>query len=111
MNQTIPSAAVYTGPIWYAPCSTPGTFYTVGLDAAAFCKCGQQIAGLYHCECPDHVHRARDCKHIRAVVSGVVKMARRKEAAPVPVQAVLRHECGLYAGDEQTCRACQAVAA
>ena len=111
MTITISQPAVYTGPIWYAPSSTSGKFYLVGLDATDFCKCGQRVPALYHCECPDHVHRARDCKHIRAVVAGAVKMARRKgERVVVPV-VVLPHECGLYADDEWDCRACQAVAA
>ena len=106
--QAITPTQSYTGPIWYAPSSTPSKFYIVGLDCAGLCKCGQQIAGLYHCECADHTYRARDCRHVRAVIAGAVKMARRKEAAAA---AGLRHECGLYADDELACRACLAVAA
>lgn len=105
-------APVYTGPIWYAPSSTPGKFYIVGVDAADFCKCGQRVAGVYHCECPDHVHRARDCKHIRAVVAGAVNPAKRKET-PVPAPVTVPASCpvcDLYEPSE-TCRCHQTVAA
>lgn len=45
------------------------------------CACGQKSYGLWHCSCPDHRYRARDCKHIRRVVEGQVAPARVKVAA------------------------------
>ncbi len=110
--QAITPTQSYTGPLWFAPSSTPNKFYIVGVDAGEFCKCGQRVAGLFHCECPDHVHRARDCKHIRAVVAGAVKPAKRKET-PAPVPVVVPASCpvcDLY-GACETCRCHQAVAA
>lgn len=110
--QAITPTQSYTGPIWCAPSSVSGKFYLVGLDCAGLCKCGQQIAGLYHCECKDHTYRARDCKHVRAVVAGAVKPARRKET-PAPAPVVLPASClvcDLY-GPSESCRCHQAVAA
>ena len=52
-------------------------FYTVAqLDDR--CACGQCIAGLMHCSCPDHIHRARDCKHIKQALAGQAINARPK---------------------------------
>ena len=54
--------------------SNPALFYTVGaIDGR--CACGQNISGLYHCSCPDHIHRARDCKRVKRVVAGQVAPA------------------------------------
>ena len=58
----------------------PNLFYTVG-QAGGRCACGQRIGGLWHCQCPDHIHRARDCKHVRAVVAGSVRPATVKATA------------------------------
>ena len=57
----------------------PNLFYTVA-QVDSRCACGQRIAGLLHCSCPDHVHRARDCKHVRRVLAG--------EIVPATVKAV-----------------------
>ena len=57
-------------PLYFVRSDTnPNLFYTVG-QVDGRCACGQRIAGLMHCSCPDHVHRARDCKHVRAVLAG-----------------------------------------
>ena len=58
----------------------PNLFYTVG-QVDGRCACGQRIAGLLHCQCPDHIHRARDCKHVRQVVAGSVRPATVKAGA------------------------------
>ncbi len=54
---------------------TPTQFYAVSTDTR----------GLYQCECPDHTHRARDCKHIRQVQAGAVREAVRTTPVPLPV--------------------------
>ena len=68
--QTTYPPSVYTVP----SDSTPGLAYTVAaIDGV--CACGQSTAGLWHCSCPDHVHRARGCKHVKCVVAGLVAPA------------------------------------
>ena len=60
----------YTGPVYYARSDRHANhFYAVGVNAAT---------GLYACECPDHQHRQRDCKHIRRVQAGQVPAAQSK---------------------------------
>ena len=54
--------------------SVPGLTYTIAATDAG-CACGQKVRGLYHCSCPDHVHRARDCKHIKRTVAGLLAPA------------------------------------
>ncbi len=82
----------YTGPIYYVRSSEPTRFYAVTVSPAT---------DLYACECPDHVYRSRDCKHIRAAQAGQVQPATPKRApvptrpaptppAPVPVPAIRR---------------------
>ena len=62
-------------PVYYARSdSNPDLFYAVAAVDGR-CSCGQQVAGLYHCSCPDHVHRARDCKHVKRVLAGQVAPA------------------------------------
>src|SRR5215208_7438977 len=69
MQTTYPTS-VYTVP----SDSTPGLTYTVAaIDGV--CACGQRIGGLWHCSCPNHVHRARDCKHVKRVVAGLLAPA------------------------------------
>ena len=67
-----------TSPLYFVRSdSNRDLFYTVAaIDDR--CACGQNIAGLYHCSCPDHIHRARDCKHIRAALAGQAINARPK---------------------------------
>lgn len=79
--QANPSASSYTGPMFFVRSdSDPRRFHTVAqIDGR--CACGQQIAGLMHCSCPDHTHRARDCKHVKRVLAGQVRPARPKVAA------------------------------
>ena len=49
-------------------------FYTVtAVDGRR--ACGQQVRGIYHCSCPDHVHCARDCKHVMRVLAGLIAPA------------------------------------
>ena len=60
----------------------PHVFYTVG-QVDNRCACGQHIAGLWHCSCPDHINRVHDCKHIDRVVSGEIRPATVK-ATPKP---------------------------
>ncbi len=75
-NQT-PTAA-YTAPLYFVRSdSNPRRFYTVAqLDDR--CSCGQRIAGLMHCSCPDHIHRAHDCKHVRRALAGEAIAAKPK---------------------------------
>ena len=54
--------------------SNPALHYTVAAVDGR-CACGQRIDGLYHCSCPDHIHRARDCKHVKRVLTGQVAPA------------------------------------
>ena len=63
--------------------TNPHLFYTVG-QVDGRCACGQRIAGLLHCQCPDHVHRAHDCKHVRAVLAGQAVPATLKAAVAAP---------------------------
>ena len=64
--QAYPKTAV----VWYVPSdSTPGLTYAV-TSRPGVCPCGQKVDGLYHCSCPDHIHRARDCKHVRRALHG-----------------------------------------
>jgi hypothetical protein len=54
--------------------SNPDLVYTVAaLDGR--CPCGQQVRGIYHCSCPDHIHRARDCKHVKRALAGLIAPA------------------------------------
>ena len=55
--------------------SDPKLFYTVSTGDDR-CACGQHLSGIYHCSCPDHVNRARDCKHVKRVL-GVPVAPRR----------------------------------
>jgi hypothetical protein len=72
-----PSATVYSGPLWFVRSdSNPDRFYAVGVDPRT---------ALYVCECPDHVNRRRDCKHVQRVQAGTVQPATRK--APTPAAA------------------------
>ncbi len=67
-----------TAPLFFVRSTTNrDLFYTVAqIDDR--CACGQQISGLMHCSCPDHVHRARDCKHVRQVLVGQAVAAKPK---------------------------------
>ena len=59
-----------TAPLYFVRSSSNrDLFYTVAAVDDR-CACGQPIAGLMHCSCPDHVHRARDCKHVRQAHAG-----------------------------------------
>ena len=65
----------HPAPVYYVRSdSNPNLFYTVAAVDGR-CSCGQKIGGLWHCSCPDHVHRARDCKHVKRVVAGLVAPA------------------------------------
>jgi hypothetical protein len=63
----------YTGPIFYARSDRHANhFYVVALNPET---------RLYSCECADHQHRQRDCKHIRRVQAGQVPAAQSKRPA------------------------------
>ena len=57
------SAPVYQPTGWrFVRSSThPNLFYRISVDPKT---------DLFTCECPDHVNRHRDCKHIRQVQAG-----------------------------------------
>ncbi len=76
--QSYPIAALY----FVRSDTNPNLFYTVG-QVDGRCACGQRIAGLLHCQCADHVNRARDCKHVKRVLAGQALPATPKvKAAP-----------------------------
>ncbi len=69
--QTQTPSRSYTGPISFVRSDrNPSRFYAVGVDAAS---------QLYTCECPDHINRHRDCKHIAKVQRGQVQPATVKQ--------------------------------
>ena len=77
-----------TSPLYFVRSeSDPRRFYTIAqLDDR--CACGQQISGLMHCSCPDHIHRARDCKHVRQVLAGQAVSAKPKAPAALSLAEV-----------------------
>ena len=78
MSATSPSPLYQPGALYFVRSDrNPNLFYTVG-HVEGRCACGQRIVGLLHCQCPDHIHRARDCKHVRSVIRGEVRPARVK---------------------------------
>lgn len=77
MTASTPTSS-YTGGLWFVrSAKAQALFYTVSTDPAS---------GLYRCECPDHRHRGRDCKHIKVVQAGGGLPARAK-AATAPALA------------------------
>ncbi len=86
-------APSYTAPLTFVRSdSTPDLFYTVA-QVDDRCACGQRIVGLMHCSCPDHIHRARDCKHIRRALAGEGITAKPK---PQPVLTLAQVNADLY---------------
>ena len=85
MQTLAPVQAYQPDALYFVRSSDPNLFYTVG-QVDGRCQCGQRIPGLMHCQCPDHVHRARDCKHVRAVLAGQVAPATAKATPKALVQ-------------------------
>lgn len=72
------STPAYHAPLYFVRSDTdPRRYYSIA-QVDDRCACGQRIAGLLHCSCPDHLHRARDCKHIKAHLRGESISARPK---------------------------------
>ena len=61
--------------VYYARSDADPTRFYLVAAVDGRCACGQQIAGLWHCSCADHIHRARDCKHVKRVVAGLIAPA------------------------------------
>ena len=84
MTAITPSPSYLSGSLYFVRSDrNPALFYTVAAVDGR-CACSQRIVGLLHCQCPDHVHRARDCKHVHQVIAGQVVPATPK-AMPAPV--------------------------
>jgi hypothetical protein len=58
----------------------PAIFYLVAAVDNR-CRCGDKSRGLWHCGCPDHIYRARDCKHVKRVQAGALAPAKRQAVA------------------------------
>lgn len=81
MQALTPSPA-YTGPLYFVRSDAhPTRYYAVGVDPRT---------DLYVCECPDHMNRARDCKHIRRVQAGTITPAASKTTPPPPLSTAAR---------------------
>ncbi len=77
-----------TAVVWYVPSdSTPGLTYSV-TSRPGICPCGQKVEGIYHCSCPDHIHRARDCKHVKRALHGQAPAVVVPAPAPVRLRAI-----------------------
>lgn len=88
MQTTVPTPS-YTGALFFARAdSDHHRFYTVA-QVDGRCPCGDKSRGVMHCQCPDHLNRARDCKHIKRALRGeaIVAMPKRTPAAAVPAPA------------------------
>ncbi len=66
--------------VYYARSDSDPTRFYIVAAVDGRCACGQKISGLYHCSCPDHVNRARDCKHVTRVVAGLIAPATARAA-------------------------------
>jgi hypothetical protein len=80
--QTQTPQSSYTGPVFYARSDRHSDRYYVVRENAA--------TGFYACECPDHQHRERDCKHIKRVQAGEITAAQPKRPAPALLPAFTR---------------------
>lgn len=67
--------------------SHPGEHYTVDLDAAGI--------KIDHCDCPDHTHRRRPCKHMGRVAIRLLWERKYRIEKPAPI---VKEEQGYDAG-------------
>ena len=80
MNPQVTPKATTAG-FWFVRSEHPERrhlFYRVSVDPRT---------GLFTCECPDHVHRRRDCKHAKTVqAGGGIAAEPKRMPAPVPAR-------------------------
>jgi hypothetical protein len=74
-------ASTLTSPVYYACSDSDSALFYLVAAVDGRCACGSKLCGLWHCTYPDHIYRARDCKHIQRVQAGELAPAKRQAIA------------------------------